>query len=116
MVTINTVYIIAIIAIALVVAIVSLAYVGRLKSGRLTVKKNAIEMKMDAQPDRNLKSDQPSPHLQSGKTVIDEDLLVNSGIDAPADADLKIRKTKAFGSPITIHEPGEEGNKDHVGH
>ena len=113
MVTMETVYIIAIIAIALVVIIVSLAYVGRLKSGKLTVKKDSVEMKMDAQPDANLKSDQPPQRPQPGKTVIDEDLLVNSAIDAPKDADLKIRKTKAFGSPITIHEPGDGDKKDH---
>lgn len=105
----ETVYIIGILAVAIVVITTAVLYVGRLRSGRLNINKKGMQMRLEAQPDgRN----DTSPERQRGKTVLDDDTFVKSDVDIPENADLKVRGSKFFGSNITVRDRKSEPQDD----
>jgi len=118
MVTSNTVFIVAIITLAVVVIVIALVYVGRLRNLTVNANRKGVKLDLDAQPDKNRPSVGPAPSPQDGKTVLDNDLLVKSRVDVPEDADLKVRGSKFFGSPITVRDrkdpevKGKDNKKD----
>lgn len=111
----TTVYIIAIIALAVVVLAVAALYVGRLKSGSIKIRRDGIDAQLNAQPDKIIKKsegDTPGTPLQPGKTVVDDDLLLKSRISAPKNSDVKIRRSKLFGSQIEIQDQPSKRDDD----
>ncbi len=100
----TTVTVVAIIALALVVVIIALVYVGRLRRLKVKAGREGVQMDLTAQPDAKKTVQRRAPARPEEGVVLDDDLMVNSPVDVPENAELKVRSSKFFGSSVTVHE------------
>jgi hypothetical protein len=102
----DKVYIVAIVATAIVVMAVAFLLKDRITDGVVDFSRKKLRLGVKAKAGSATPATPSPPPLQPGRTVIDDNELRGSQMEAPQDADFKARSNVLVDSSIKIH-PGK---------